>query len=138
MGMTALRGEIDRARREKSNLILGFVDVDQLKAINDGTGHAAGDALLVAVANALRAHTRSYEPIVRVGGDEFVCALSNVDLQTAKLRFDEIRAVLADNDGGGTISIGLAQLDASDDLETLIARADAALISSRESSTPDS
>ncbi|MDX6586827.1 MAG: hypothetical protein QOI31_1300 [Solirubrobacterales bacterium] len=129
-GVAALEQAIDRARREKGSLVLGFVDIDGLKLVNDATGHAAGDVLIVSVANAMRSRMRSYEPIVRFGGDEFVCAMSNVDAVDAESRFEEIRAAIA-ADTQGTISLGLATLSTTDDLESLINRADAALIASR-------
>jgi Diguanylate cyclase, GGDEF domain len=47
----------------------------RLKEVNDRQGHAAGDALLRDVAAAVLTHLRSYDELVRVGGDEFVCAL---------------------------------------------------------------
>ncbi len=131
VGIPALQQAIDRARREKSSAVLGFVDIDGLKRVNDGTGHAAGDELIVSVANAMRSRMRSYEPIVRFGGDEFVCIMSNVDTVDVESRFAEIRAVIA-SDTQGTISLGLATLNATDDLESLINRADSALIASRD------
>jgi len=129
-GLTALQHEIDRTRREAGSLVLVFVDIDGLKDVNDHEGHSAGDALIVSVANAMRSRLRSYEPIVRYGGDEFVCALSDVDAATAESRFGEIRAAI-DAETQGTISLGLATLKATDDLEQLIKRADSALIGSR-------
>ena len=131
VGIPALQQAIDRARREKISAVLGFVDIDGLKRVNDGTGHAAGDELIVSVANAMRSRMRSYEPIVRFGGDEFVCIMSNVDAVDVETRFAEIRAVIA-SDTQGTISLGLATLNATDDLESLINRADSALIASRD------
>jgi predicted signal transduction protein with EAL and GGDEF domain len=56
-------------------LVVAFVDVDGLKRVNDTEGHLAGDALLIAVADSLRACLRSYDLVMRFGGDEFVCAL---------------------------------------------------------------
>jgi diguanylate cyclase (GGDEF)-like protein len=70
---------------------------------------------------------RSYDPIVRFGGDEFVCGLSDTDLDGARRRFDEIRAAIRQSDAPGSISVGLAALGPSDSLEELIARGDAAL-----------
>ena len=79
----------------------------------------------------MRDRMRSYEPIVRYGGDEFVFTMSNVDIVDAELRFGEIRAAIA-AETQGTISLGLATLNPTDDLETLINRADSALIASRD------
>jgi PAS domain S-box-containing protein len=75
LGMVALDREINRAQRGNGRLVLAYVDVNGLKEVNDREGHAAGDELLRDVVGAIRAHLRAYDPIVRVGGDEFVCAL---------------------------------------------------------------
>ena len=75
MGQMALSQEIDRARRADGRFVVAFVDVDGLKAINDHEGHAAGDRVLQLVARAIRTNLRSFDPIIRYGGDEFVCGL---------------------------------------------------------------
>jgi diguanylate cyclase (GGDEF)-like protein len=100
--------------------------------VNDRSGHAAGDALLEAVGRALRSKMRAYEPIVRYGGDEFVCALADVDVAAAGRRFDEVRSELDSNEIGGSISIGLAGLEPGESLEDLLGRADDELAKARE------
>jgi diguanylate cyclase (GGDEF)-like protein len=130
-GETALQHELDRARRSEEALVLAFVDVDSLKATNDGLGHAAGDARLRDVVTAMRSKIRSYEPIVRYGGDEFVCSMAGVALASVKARFGEINAVLGGRDHAGLLSVGLAELRPDDTLAALIGRADEALIAAR-------
>jgi diguanylate cyclase (GGDEF)-like protein len=130
-GETALQHELDRARRSDEALVLAFVDVDDLKATNDGLGHAAGDARLREVVSAMRSKVRSYEPIVRYGGDEFVCSMAGVALASVRARFDEINAVLGGRDHAGSLSVGLAELRPDDTLAALIDRADEALIEGR-------
>ena len=105
--------------------MLGFVDVDGLKSTNDRDGHAAGDKLLLATAHALRSHLRSYEPVVRYGGDEFIFTLADVDLAQAESRVREIEEELAAE--GASISVGLVQLEGGETLTDLISRADAAM-----------
>ena len=126
-GTLALQREVNRARHSGGRLVLAFVDVDGLKEVNDRDGHAAGDALLFDVAATIRSTLRSYDPIVRVGGDEFVCALSDFDLDAARLRFDEIQAALDRTRKGCSISVGLAELQSGDTLDDLTARGDSAL-----------
>ena len=130
-GTAVLQQELDRANRSGNALVLAFVDVDGLKATNDQFGHAAGDARLREVVNAMRSKIRSYEPIVRYGGDEFVCSFAGVDGDAVQARFDEIVAVLDDRDGACSMSVGLATYRTEDTLQSLIERADAALIRRR-------
>ena len=126
LGVAALEAEIDRARRTKRDLVFAFVDVDGLKSANDRDGHAAGDAVLRAVAKALKVNLRPYDPIVRIGGDEFVCALSDADEAAARQRFDAVRSDLQKL-GTARVSVGLASLGADDTVGSLIERGDTAL-----------
>ena len=79
--------ESARAARERTNLAVFYMDVDDFKSVNDRSGHAAGDAVLVQIANDIRSVARAQDVIARMGGDEF--------------------AVLAIDDGSGTFPDGL-------------------------------
>ena len=68
-------GAVERAARDGSELCALFIDLDGLKAINDGFGHAAGDAALVAAADVLRGVLRRTDVVARIGGDEFAAVL---------------------------------------------------------------
>jgi diguanylate cyclase (GGDEF)-like protein len=127
MGRLALSNEIDRARRSDGRLVLAFVDVDLLKTVNDRDGHAAGDRVLQAVVTAMRTNLRSFDPIVRYGGDEFVCGLSGTDLAEAQDRFASIGAAIEAEVHVG-ISVGLATLEIGDTADKLTERADAAML----------
>src|SRR3984957_2506392 len=133
VGLGEIEREIERARRTRSPLVLAFVDVNNLKTLNDTAGHIAGDALLRRVADALRLKLRPYDIIVRFGGDEFICSLSNVNAKAVQRRFDDILAALRENGLAQPISFGLAELREGDDLEALIRRADEALLDTRRS-----
>jgi diguanylate cyclase (GGDEF)-like protein len=109
---------------------VAFVDIDKLKSINDLEGHAAGDRTIRQVADALRSSLRSYDLLIRYGGDEFVCAMPGVALAAASERLAQVGAVLAGT-GHRSVSFGLAQLQQGDSLDSLVARADAALYASR-------
>jgi diguanylate cyclase (GGDEF)-like protein len=130
MGEIALVNEIERARRSRGALALAYLDCDGLKDVNDRDGHAAGDDLLRDLVTLLRSKLRPYDPVVRWGGDEFLCAISGVDLEDVRGRFEGIRTALAE-ERGPRVTVGLAALEEDDTLETLIERADAALLEAR-------
>jgi diguanylate cyclase (GGDEF)-like protein len=132
LGLITLQNEIDRSRRSGEPFVLAFVDVDGLKELNDREGHAAGDALLRDVVGALKSRLRSYDPIVRVGGDEFVCGFSNTELAACRPRVEAIRAALELGPAAGTFTVGLAGLMATDTLDDLTARADADMYTQKQ------
>jgi diguanylate cyclase (GGDEF)-like protein len=126
-GLADLDHEIDRARRTTNLLALAYVDIVGLKAENDTHGHAAGDALLQRAVHAIRGHLRSYDMVVRIGGDEFLCVMSGTTLEDARQRFDAVHAALAADPDPCEIKVGFAALAPQDSAAELIARADADL-----------
>ena len=132
-GLLAIQGEIDRARRTSGGLLVAYVDVDGLKAENDREGHAAGDSLLMAVADALRGCVRSYDVITRVGGDEFVCSLSGISIEVARRKFASASTGLAAAWAGASMTVGFAQLESDDSADDLIQRADDDVLRTRKS-----
>lgn len=136
-GTLELEREIAGAKRMGRSLVLAFVDVDGLKATNDSLGHVAGDDRLRRTADSIRAQLRSYDLIIRFGGDEFVCALLDVSLPGATKRFGDVRTTMLENDLG-SITVGLAELQVDDSLDDLIARADKALYEERDRRGPQS
>jgi len=136
VGMRLLAAEVDRVRRAEGRLVVAFVDVDGLKQVNDGDGHAAGDRLLQTVSQTLRRRLRSYDLVIRYGGDEFLCTMTGAGLEEARAKLALVAAELRSLPGGPQISAGLAELDGDPELHdtvaTLVARADAALYHGRE------
>ncbi|MEP6979465.1 MAG: diguanylate cyclase [Nakamurella sp.] len=130
-GFVELNREIARSRRIAESLVVAFVDVDHLKHINDTDGHGAGDHALIRVAEALRATLRSYDLVVRYGGDEFFAVLTGLDLATANERFKQVALKLAATSPAVSISLGLAELRSGDTATLLVARADDAMYRSR-------
>jgi diguanylate cyclase (GGDEF)-like protein len=119
--------EINRARHGNGHLVLAYIDVDGLKQVNDSQGHGAGDALLRDVAAAIQTHLRSYDTLVRVGGDEFLCALGDCTRVAADSRFAEIRATMRTTQPSASVSVGFAELRPGETLEELTQRGDVAL-----------
>jgi diguanylate cyclase (GGDEF)-like protein len=130
-GILEFHREIAKAKRTEQPFVLAFVDLDGLKATNDSLGHAAGDQRLRQTADTIRAKVRSYDLIVRFGGDEFVCGLPDLKMEEAAKRFLLVNVDLAET-RQAPITVGLAELTAGDSLESLMARADKALYRERE------
>lgn len=130
-GLAALEREVARTRRQSTRgLCVLFVDVDGLKRVNDDRGHAAGDELLRAIVAALRERLRAYDLVVRYGGDEFVCALTDTTISGAEAIAQSLRDHVRARTGS-TISTGLAELLPGDTVESLLSRADGALYTGR-------
>lgn len=122
--------ELARHRRHALPMTLVFLDCDNLKAINDASGHAAGDELLRIVGRLLLTHVRRSDYVFRWGGDEFV-AMMSCDGTQAQAKADEMqRAFRADPfvreqpiATGLTVGCVEVPLDAID-LMALVAHAD--------------
>jgi diguanylate cyclase (GGDEF)-like protein len=130
-GLTDLDHEIDRSRRTGSTLVIVYVDAVGLKRLNDTEGHDVGDRLLKRVVSLISEHLRPYDLVVRLAGDEFLCAMSNMTRREARQRFSAIAGALADS-SPGAIRTGLAELTGGETAKELIARADRELIGGRD------
>jgi diguanylate cyclase (GGDEF)-like protein len=131
-GLMELEDEIARARQTCQPLVVAFLDVDGLDAINETSGHAGGDSLLVEVANALRTTLRTHDMIIRAGAGKFVCALTGLNVAEVAKRLARVNAALAVLPQHGSVTVGLAELQEDDSSEQLVARAGAALHRERE------
>ena len=93
----ALMAELERARRDGRLPGVVLIDLDQFKAVNDVYGHAAGDAVLRAVAHRLQAGVRRYDVVGRWGGEEFCVVVPGVGSDRALRRVAEaVRKAIAD------------------------------------------
>ena len=129
-GLLELEHEVARAHRTGDSFVLAFVDVNNLKVRNDLHGHIAGDHLLRKIADTLRANVRSYDLVVRYGGDEFICGFPALDVNDAAERFAHINEDLASSDEA-SVAFGLAELERGDSLTELITRADTLMYANR-------
>ena len=101
-----LSTEEDRCRRYGHSAIVLSIDLDKLKWINDTHGHAAGDALIVRAADALRKAVREVDIVARLGGDEFSVIGVECDNNGAEALLSHIRMALAN--AKVKASVGLA------------------------------
>lgn len=86
-----LEDEMQRADREHRTMGLLFIDLNDLKAINDSHGHAAGDEVLRQAAGAMAASMRGYDALGRIGGDEFLAILPGLDSRGIEARINLLK-----------------------------------------------
>jgi diguanylate cyclase (GGDEF)-like protein len=132
--MDVLKADLRTARRRGTSVGTLFVDVDNLKVVNDSLGHAAGDKVLAAVANRILAALRQGDRAGRFGGDEFVIVVQDVhDVQDVEQCAERVSAsIAADLKVNGhrivpTVSIGIAMSTLTSTPATLLRDTDSAL-----------
>lgn len=121
-------------------LTLAMVDIDHFKAINDQHGHAAGDEVLKRVARLLSESVRAEDSVVRMGGEEFLLVLPDLDLHKAVRVTERTRAlvegsVIQTSSAAVrlTVSSGVAQRQPGEARDETVARADEALYRAKSS-----
>lgn len=117
-----LAREVDRAARYGHDLCVAVIDADRFKEVNDAQGHQAGDAVLVSLATDWRLGLRSVDFVARYGGDELVVVVPECDLDGARRLLERARRSVSH-----PCSVGATCRADSDDVDTLLARADRAL-----------
>jgi len=136
VGLAEIEVEIQRAQRNGVPLALAFVDINppNLSTVNDDGRHLATGKLDQHLAEALRTKLRACDAVVLFGGDRFVCALANMGAEDVRSRFADLVKTLEADGYRAPISVGVADLEHGDDLERLVARADADLTEARRAS----
>jgi diguanylate cyclase (GGDEF)-like protein len=119
------------AQRYGSPASLIYFDLDGFKALNDGHGHAAGDAALKAVAERLIANVRESDVVGRMGGDEFAVVLVQVGQQAAEAKAALLAQAIEGAAPGLEASYGVREIAPDLDPEALIAQADTAMFDAK-------
>ncbi len=141
----AVSDAIKVGRRYSKAFAVMFVDLDRFKIINDTLGHAAGDSLLVEIANRLKQCVRDSDVVSRIGGDEFIMLLraaseaQQVSTVARKILSNVFKPLMIHGQEcrvTASIGISLFPSDAGDE-ETLIRNADAAMYTAKEEGRND-
>lgn len=147
-GVSSRKGMIFRLQQEQqrvqrtpgSHCVIGMMDFDHFKEINDTHGHQAGDHVLQAAVSYVVGCLRNYDLIYRYGGEEFLICLPATSLRRAKKILERVKngleAMQIRLDGGAearvTASFGISLLDDSASVEEVIARCDKALYQAKQ------
>jgi len=139
-----LKRALANARRHGETGVIGFLDLDNFKAINDRLGHEAGDRALKKMAHLLTANTRVADYVARIGGDEFVVILTHCTERDGRKRMKDLRAFLDQSPLGSGLefgavdtetrlraSLGVAAYDGESDAACLLQTADALMYSDK-------
>lgn len=133
-----LESELVRVRRNRTSLAIFMIDIDFFKKVNDTYGHLAGDKVLQELANLFHDSIREQDCIGRWGGEEFILALPNTDVDGAFLLGDKLRKkvedypIIYDNIIIDVrISLGACCLDEDHTLNACLNNADKALYRSK-------
>lgn len=126
---------LTRGRRTQAGVAVFFIDVDDLKRVNDTYGHAGGDLMIVTVARALRAALRDADTLARIGGDEFVAVCEDLDDghsldEVGDRLINAVSAPLVLDGDHVTISLSVGVAtphEGGEEAESLLERADAAM-----------
>ena len=134
-----IRVLMNSARSHDEHVLL-YCDLDRFKEVNDRAGHAAGDKLLVDIAQIIARNARASDICGRLGGDEFCVVLRNCDLERGREIAECIRSAVAgyrlawSNEYFGVgVSVGAAPFSAVSDIASLIRLADAACYAAKHS-----
>jgi diguanylate cyclase (GGDEF)-like protein len=130
--------ELARSARYRHPLTLAYVDLDDFKVINDRSGHARGDAVLVAVARALRRACRSTDVVGRLGGDEFVVLFPETGRDAAEAALVKLRTRVqeAGSQDGSPVTASIGSVSFAKppaEVEVLVHEADTVMYAAKAS-----
>ena len=136
-GESTIGNEIARAKRHRTPLTCVLIDIDRFKSVNDTFGHQVGDQVLRELSALFKRTVRTYDTVVRWGGEEFLLVLPGVSLEDAQRLADRIRraveAIEFPGAGRITLSAGAAGLGLDFSFEEMLATADRRLYQAKSS-----
>ncbi|MFQ6610517.1 MAG: GGDEF domain-containing protein, partial [Fidelibacterota bacterium] len=130
---------IEEMKRYNLSFGVVFIDIDFFKSINDTYGHDAGDLVLKRVSETFIKNARPYDFFGRWGGEEFIAIIRNVDKQTLIMVGERYRKlvqaqeiIIGDQKLYVTVSMGATMMNNSDNISTIIQRADKLMYQSKK------
>ncbi|NOQ49591.1 MAG: diguanylate cyclase, partial [Nitrosomonadaceae bacterium] len=132
----SFKRQMHRCELDKLPCTVIMLDIDHFKEVNDRYGHIAGDRILCSVAQALLNTMRPADLIARYGGEEFALCLPDTSIKDSRLISERLRISIANTtttfeEGrllpAVTVSLGIAQMQPGQTLDSLISAADSAL-----------
>jgi len=132
--------QLNQARAENKPFAVLLIDIDHFKRINDNHGHEAGDHVLQQLSSFLVNTSRAGDYLFRLGGEEFLMLLVDVDEKSALRTAEKLRTAVSREDlklphsqsVRVTLSIGLAMFNGHPDYQYLLRRADEALYQAKQ------
>ena len=131
--------EIDQLQKSRSSLLLGILDLDHFKRINDGYGHLAGDKVLKIVATQLKRHLRAADFLARFGGEEFVILLPHTPMADGLALLERLRQTVEacpfhfkGEPVTITVSMGITTFRPGERSDLVLKRADQALYRAKD------
>jgi len=131
--------EISRVKRNNNQFSLVLCDIDHFKQVNDTYGHETGDKVIIAVADILKQSLRQQDFVCRWGGEEFLIALPDTNINQAVTVAEKIRASCercivsnSNNNVNFTLTFGIDVFDNTKDIKATIAAADTALYEGKQ------
>ncbi len=132
-----LQVEIEIASRHNEELSLMIIDIDHFKHVNDNYGHLVGDIVLSQLSKIISDNLRNSDIFGRYGGEEFLIICPKTNKDGAFILAEKLRIIVNDftfdEVGHKTVSIGIAEFQTNDTIETLFKKADKALYEAKNS-----
>jgi diguanylate cyclase (GGDEF)-like protein/PAS domain S-box-containing protein len=127
--------EVDKSKRYDRPLSLIMYDLDYFKKINDKFGHQTGDKILKSTVGTVCGIIRKVDVFARYGGDEFIILCPETNLAGARILAERIKGAIAnqtlDTKEEATLSIGVAEFNSDDTVDTFIEKVDEALYAAK-------
>ena len=132
-----VKDELEKSKRYKRTFGLMKLDIDFFKDVNDTYGHLVGDDVLIEFTNIFKRYIRSSDTMIRWGGEEFIIISLEIEKDGLMILAEHIRKKVEEHNfktvGKKTVSIGITLNKESDDINSILQRADQALYISKNS-----